>query len=589
MSSNIEINLVGGELLGRDQRKRAIKREDQLTQEKQAQVEVDFNKGTIKNAVPMRGERGKTPLTSASPAARPTKRQLTNLAMFKIYLENSRVGISSIKQFPTVSWYDITPVPEAPDIIPTPTTPEGETFEFVYVGVQNRIQDPLYVLPAGRTAAVIVFVRNFIAFSERVSAFITYEESDFVWGTSYTYTTPQSNYREIDTVFTDVYATSFNDETGFSATELVVKGYTPPNIISQTLISHVDAQYDSWPHIEFGFYVQEAGHREIPAYDIYHVVYSLQESYQVLELVDLGGSTYRIADGAVTPHSEITATHFTKSVRLQLESDILSLFYEVNCYYVDENGSKEISCPPTINARALLLNPALRLETLHLPARPNMVTSLPQYESTFSGDIVYNLAPTSGSKQTVPNLINSFLDVGAKAFKTINPVHGENLYVDQHYIDYDPMYESLYPFDNQILLKTYGLVGTQQFSPYTFRTPAFFKYFQASLDLSDAATTQQYISCKTTFLADLNPPNKLIQPNLFKSQEGYLNFYSSNEFPESISSAIPEFGGAPVARIRDPNGMATQGPIICWDWNQPQLCTNQLKALGFTDQDLLPT
>jgi len=122
----------------------------------------------------------------------------------------------------------------------------------------------------------------------------------------------------------------------------------------------------------------------------------------------------------------------------------------------------------------------------------------------------------------------------------------------------------------------------------TLRTPAYFKYFLGSINLSDNATTRNYNSFANTYIPDLSPPHKVLQPNPYKSPQGYLNVYQSKKLPTSVLTPITQLGGKPVAKIKDPHGISTQGPVICWDWGNPKLCNQQLKALGFTDADLAP-
>jgi len=72
MSTNIDIKLVGGELLGRDAAHRSNQRNSQHQREKDAKTEKEFVDSAVKRVLPMKGEQGQALKSKLVPAAFPS-------------------------------------------------------------------------------------------------------------------------------------------------------------------------------------------------------------------------------------------------------------------------------------------------------------------------------------------------------------------------------------------------------------------------------------------------------------------------------------------------------------------------------------
>jgi hypothetical protein len=542
----------------------------------------------------MRGERGKDKNKQQEPAATPSSTKQENISMFLLYAEEDRFGISDVNSYPAISWYNIEPPPEPVAEIPPHIAGSQESIELVQSTIPNRIRNETYVLPAGKTAAVIIHVRNVISCAQRVSARISDRVDTPL--TLPSYTIPSQAYDEAttDAPLEDVVGTGSVSGTitihGFGASGFPIydeDGSIRSYIVGTEYLSTVPAKNNEFvASITGGEYVT------MPSYDIYRITWRTKNALDNTpwaEVVDYKGYTYILYGTTDSDnfgnHIWNYGDHRSQDVAMESTSNAAPVFYTVNCYYVDENGSKEISCPSSVSTRAHLLNPDLQVKTLSpiSPYRPHpelFPNGSLYYQDHYEDDYVLDLAAGGG---------DIILAYKRPLYVPENQEYGNDLTFEPLVIDDTPSYDESWYHDNKVLLKCYGLIGLQNDLYDNLRTPAYFKFFEGTADLQLADLNQSYSYVRSEHLASLSPPYKLLQANPYNSPEGYLYFYSTTELPESLSTPLVELQGIPAAKIRDPNNIKFHLPIICWDWGRPELCTNQLKALGFTDQDLLPT
>jgi hypothetical protein len=597
MSTNIELNLIGGSLLARDAEQRSNNRTAQLQNEKESKAANDPAALAAQARKAMRGERGKDKKKRPEPAATPSSTKQENIAMFMLYAEEDRFGISSVNSFPATSWYSLEPPPQPVSEIPPHTAGNNETIENVISIAPNKVRNETYVLPAGKTAAVIIHVRNFISCAQRISARIGYRVTTPLFLPSRTI--PSQAYSEsvTEAPLEDVVGTGSRTGT-YTIMGFGVSGYPTYDEDGSVRSYVVSTEYLSTVPAKNNEYVAGVGgggqYVTLPAYGIYRITWRTKNYFDTTpwaEVVDYKGSTYIYHDTNDSDnygvHTWHYGDHYSQDVTLENTVNQTPLFYTVNCYYVDENGSKEISCPSSVSTRVRLLNPELQVKTYepYSPHRPHPQT-FPRtlhYRDHYEEDWVMNLAPSIGGLSYIYTASKDPPDIA----ENIEP--GNDLTYRAVNIYPDLSYDELWDHDSKVLIKCFGLIGLQNDLYDNFRTPAYFKFFEGTADLQTIDLHQSYSYVRSQHLADFNPPYKLLQPNQYNSPEGYLYFYSTNKLPESVSDPLVPLQGAPAAKIKDPNNMKYYLPIICWDWGRPDFCINQLKALGFTNEDLAPT
>lgn len=593
MSTNIDINIVGGKLLGRDKANRADSRDTQLQREKDSRTAADPTITTALQKRAMKGERGNDKPKAPKPAATPSAVKKENISMFLLYEENNRFGISSVNTYPDINWFNIDAPPEPLPELPPHVAGPNEHIDLISSNVLNRVRNETYVLPAGGAKAIVIHARNYISCAQRISAKIKnqtltpitttthtvvdqrYLLPDYRFGNRTTYTKISSNQGPIPVPgFDDLYPV------------------TDPDGILNSYVINVKFLYTA--SSMFGYEGKELGYVYTPAHDVYEyyvVDRDPRDEYAWAEVADSEVSAeypnphqIKLYD---TDSPDNYGNHtFKYGDHIKLDTSLESTtsqppgFYTVNCYYVDDKGSREINCPASISARVRFLNPELQVNVLQSVQQTKQIPSWPynfnKYQDSYEIDNVQRRFTAGGSPISVEYVYR-------------NEQIGNFLTSNVLTIDPGLSYNETWPHDNKILLSCYGLIGLQSDLYDNLRTPAYFKYFEGTANLQTADLNKNYNYVRSHHLASFNPPFKLLQPNPYKSPNGYLYFYSTNKLPESVDTPITELSSKPAAKIKDPNDMKYHLPIICWDWGQPDLCTQQLKALGFTDQDLSPT
>lgn len=144
-----------------------------------------------------------------------------------------------------------------------------------------------------------------------------------------------------------------------------------------------------------------------------------------------------------------------------------------------------------------------------------------------------------------------------------------------------------FPTNNDVLAKQYG-IGFIQSADHrgSFFSPAVYSYIKGDLNLQ-ASDAQQYGAMRT----QLNgvPPQKYIAPCVQSCNTDDTEFYSTTTTPFSINSSISPSLFKLERTYTVKKGEISDGSLYyCWDWDNPNFCTQQLRALGFTAADLQP-
>lgn len=144
-----------------------------------------------------------------------------------------------------------------------------------------------------------------------------------------------------------------------------------------------------------------------------------------------------------------------------------------------------------------------------------------------------------------------------------------------------------YASGNDVLAKQYGLGFLQSVDHAgRFFSPAVFPYLKGELNLQ-TATAKQYAAMRVQL--GNRPPAKFLAPCVRTCRTDDTEFYVTRTQPATINNAIRTSLFNLDSNYTVEKGEISDGDVYyCWDWDKPDYCVKQLKALGFTAADLKP-
>lgn len=231
--------------------------------------------------------------------------------------------------------------------------------------------------------------------------------------------------------------------------------------------------------------------------------------------------------------------------------------YEIFAFLVSPKGVKSINLPSETRAYVQALFPPITQNT----------TNSKLVES--GGGQVAGYGPDSPTFDfTVPGSFSSFPSVSQTVWRQ-GTTYGD------------------LPAGNDVLAKQYG-IGFIQSTDHrgNFFSPAVYSYIKGSLSLQ-GSNAKQYGAMRT----QLNgvPPQKYIAPCVQSCNTDDTDFYSTTTTPFSINTSISASLFKFERTYTVKKGEISDGSLYyCWDWDNPNFCAQQLRALGFTAADLQP-
>lgn len=232
--------------------------------------------------------------------------------------------------------------------------------------------------------------------------------------------------------------------------------------------------------------------------------------------------------------------------------------YQIFAFVVSSKGVRQITLPSAAETLVRNLFPPITVNSTGIKVTQTGGGQLAGYGPNNGGNFFFSLPNVTSQ---VPNI-----DTGAWQSST---TYGT------------------YPQNNDVLAKQYG-IGFLQFDDHegNFFSPAVYSYIKGDLDLQ-AANAQQYAAMRL----QLNnvPPGKYLAPCVQTCATDDTDFYVTTTQPNSITSALDEGLFKLERNYKVKKGEISGGTLYyCWDWDNPNFCTQQLSALGFTAADLQP-
>ena len=241
--------------------------------------------------------------------------------------------------------------------------------------------------------------------------------------------------------------------------------------------------------------------------------------------------------------------------------------YEVLAFYVDENSVRQLDVPQQFTDAIRALHPPLEVNDTE-----EQVTS-----SVFTR---FEFADVAGS--TDPSNYNGPVTYGYSTIPAVNISKQRQSSLHGNYVEVNAR--------NDVLAKQFGLgyLNTESHDGLFF-TPAVYTFMRSPMNLSVPAV-QTYAHMRSTYFT--RAPKRYLAPCVIATsctEQQSVGFDQTTTAPINIDTAVAD---ADFKRERKYdvvlNGSYDYEVVYGWDWDQPDYCAQQLKALGFTAADLKP-
>lgn len=241
--------------------------------------------------------------------------------------------------------------------------------------------------------------------------------------------------------------------------------------------------------------------------------------------------------------------------------------YEVLAFYVNQDSVRQLQVPEQFEAAMRALHPPLEVNDT-------------QEQLTSSVFTRFEFADVAGS--TEPSNYNGPVTYGYSSVPVVNISKQRQASLHGNYVEVNAR--------NDVLAKQFGLgyLNTETHDG-PFFSPAVFTFMRSAMNLSVPAA-QTYVHMRSTYFS--RAPKRYLAPCVISescSEQQVVGFDQTTKAPINIDTAVNE---ADFKRERKYdvalNGSYDYEVIYGWDWDQPDYCAQQLKALGFTTADLKP-
>lgn len=241
--------------------------------------------------------------------------------------------------------------------------------------------------------------------------------------------------------------------------------------------------------------------------------------------------------------------------------------YQVLAFYVNQDSVRQLEVPEQFETAMRALHPPLEVNDS-------------QEQLTSSVFTRFEFADVAGS--TEPSNYNGPVTYGYSTVPVVNISKQRQASLHGNYVEVNAR--------NDVLAKQFGLgyLNTETHDG-PFFTPAVYTFMRSAMNLSVAAA-QTYAHMRSTYFS--RAPKRYLAPCVIPTsctEQQVVGFDQTTTAPVNIDTPVDD-GEFKRERKYDValNGSYDYEVVYGWDWDQPDYCAQQLKALGFAAADLKP-
>lgn len=241
--------------------------------------------------------------------------------------------------------------------------------------------------------------------------------------------------------------------------------------------------------------------------------------------------------------------------------------YEVLAFYVNQDSVRQLEVPQQFEDAMRALHPPLEVNDTEEQLTSAVFTR-------------FEFADVAGS--TEPSNYNGPVTYGYSSVPVVSISKQRQSSLHGNYVEVNAR--------NDVLAKQFGLgYLNEETHDGSFFTPAVYTFMRSAMNLS-VASARTYAHMRSTYFS--RAPKRYLAPCVIASsctEQQSVGFDQTTTGPVDIDTPVD---AADFRRERKYdvalNGSYDYEVVYGWDWDQPDYCAQQLKALGFTAADLKP-